>query len=79
MSLKSGFMSDCISLMAVWGGSGVHLHPPFQPPTSHYWASARTWEWATQLLLGRTVQTISTLAHGSSVNHAPAHADLWEV
>lgn len=31
--------------------------PPFQPPTSHYWASARTWEWATQTVPARKDST----------------------
>lgn len=56
-SLKGDFMSDCISVMAVLGGSGVYLHPPFQPPSSHYCASVRSWEWATQTTPARNDST----------------------
>lgn len=77
VSLKGGFMSDCISLMAVLGGSGVYLHPPFQPATSQ---SGLSWE----VGMGSSNNSCQEgqykpLVPWLSLNQAPAHADLWEL
>lgn len=54
-------MCDCISLMAVLGGLGVYLHPPFQPHITGPQSGVGNGQ-LKQLLPGMTVQIISTLA-----------------